>query len=159
MSKVEEGMVDLSSLPFEVIHIIQEGVIFLPKTNKELREAVQCWIDDKETAMERYGPMELWNTRNITDMSFLFEGAKSFNEPIGSWDTSNVKNMSYMFAAATSFNQPIDSWNTQNVTKMSAMFSFALCFNQSVGSWDTSNVKFMRNVFLGAASFDQPLDL
>jgi len=40
----------------------------------------------------------------------MFEGAKSFNQPIGGWDISNVRNMGSMFSSAKSFNQPLHNW-------------------------------------------------
>ena len=56
---------------------------------------------------------------DVTDMSFMFELATSFNQPIGGWNTRNVKDMSYMFRGATSFNQDIGGWDTSNVEDMS----------------------------------------
>jgi surface protein len=46
----------------------------------------------------------------------------TFNEPIGSWDVSNVTNVSYMFDGAKSFNQNIGSWDVSIVTDMESMF-------------------------------------
>ena len=40
-------------------------------------------------------------------MSYIFQDAENFNQPIGDWDVSNVTNMSYMFWCAKKFNQPI----------------------------------------------------
>jgi hypothetical protein len=38
----------------------------------------------------------------------MFDGAESFNYPLGSWVTDLVTDMSYMFRNATSFNQYIN---------------------------------------------------
>ncbi len=97
--------------------------------------------------------VNLRETSNITDMSSMFENAKSFNQPIGDWDTSNVTNMSDMFNGATSFNQPIGDWDTSNVTEMKCMFLNAISFNQPIGGWDTSNVTNMSDMFAGATSY------
>ena len=43
----------------------------------------------------------------------MFCGDKFFNQPIGGWDTSNVTDMGYMFNDARSFNQLIG--DTSNV--------------------------------------------
>ena len=45
----------------------------------------------------------------------MFEGATSFNQPIGNWEFPNVKIMESMFKDATSFNQDISNWNIKNV--------------------------------------------
>ena len=96
-------------------------------------------------------------TSGITDMSGLFYGAFTFNQPIGSWDTSSVTNMSGLFLAATAFNQPLGAWDTRNVTTMSDMFYNALVFNQEIDQWDTGNVSDMSEMFSGALKFNQNL--
>ena len=103
------------------------------------------------------GYVNLRDTSNVTDMSYMFDGAKSFNQPIGDWDTSNVTDMCYMFCGAESFNQPIGDWNTSKVTDMSEMFNGAESFNQPIGDWDTSNVTNMNGMFYAAFSFNQPI--
>ena len=66
---------------------------------------------------------------------------------ISEWDVSKVTNMSYMFNNARSFNQPLDKWNTSNVTNMSSMFRRAKSFNQPLNNWDTSKVADMNSIF------------
>lgn len=97
----------------------------------------------------------------VTDMSYMFENATSFNQPINHWDVSNITNMSNLFAVAKSFNQPLDNWDVSNVTDMSAMFlSFmgSNAFNQPINNWDVSSVTDMHNMFQEATLFDQPLN-
>ena len=40
-------------------------------------------------------------------MTGMFYNNRSFNQNISGWNTSNVTNMSYMFDGATTFNQNI----------------------------------------------------
>ena len=98
------------------------------------------------------------NLTNVKDMSFMFNNAKLFNQPIDHWDVSNVTNMSDMFSGASSFNQPLDKWNVSNVTNMSNIFRGASLFNQPLDKWNVSNVTNMSNMFNGASLFNQPLD-
>lgn len=91
----------------------------------------------------------------VTDMSYMFSGAISFNGSIGNWDTSKVTNMARMFDGATTFNGAIVNWDTSSVTDMTSMFSGATSFDQPIGGWDTSNVTTMASMFSGATSFDQ----
>jgi surface protein len=95
------------------------------------------------------------NLSAVTDLSFMFNGATSFNESISHWDVSTINNMKGMFAEASSFNRPLDNWDTLNVTDMQAMFLAARSFNQAIGSWDTSKVLHMSWMFRSATSFDQ----
>src|SRR5574344_1500157 len=102
-------------------------------------------------------PIGNWDTSKVTDMRGMFFAAESFNQPIGNWDTSNVTNMIEMFCSANSFNQPIGNWDTSNVTNMRGMFTGAKSFNQPIGNWDTSNVTNMWGMFREAKSFNQPI--
>ena len=68
--------------------------------------------------LEKLEYVNIQDTSGVTNMSGMFNGAKSFNQPIGKWDTSSVTDMSFMFWHAESFNQPIGSWDTSNVTNM-----------------------------------------
>jgi hypothetical protein len=98
-------------------------------------------------------PLE-WNTSNVTDMSGMFSNATSFNQLLH-WDTSNVKDMTAMFSGAESFNQPL-RWNTGNVENMMGMFTEATSFNQPL-EWNTIHVINMEEMFSGATAFNQPL--
>jgi len=54
-------------------------------------------------------------------MSYMFQ-CTNFNQDIGVWDTSNITNVSWMFHDAYNFNQDIGRWDTSKVTNMSMMF-------------------------------------
>ena len=71
--------------------------IFSPNTKEELKTAVDLYCDNELIALEKYGPINTWDTSKITDMSGLFKGKQEFNSDISSWDVSNVSNMKYMF--------------------------------------------------------------
>ena len=98
-----------------------------------------------------------WDVSSVTNMSFTFFQASSFNQNIGSWDVSSVTNMNSMFYGATSFNQNIGNWNVSSVTDMGLMFQSATSFNQDISSWDVSSVTIMGNMFKFASSFNQDI--
>jgi surface protein len=79
------------------------------------------------------------------------------NGHISSWDTSSVTNMSWMFNLAGSFNQDLSSWNTSSVSAMVRMFRGAEAFNHDLSSWNTGRVTDMREMFLEASAFNQDL--
>ncbi len=103
-------------------------------------------------------PLEKWNVSKVTNMSDMFFGAESFNQPLEKWDVSKVTNMTEMFWAAKSFNQPLEKWNVSKVTDMSCMFAYASSFNQPLEKWDVSKVTDMSLMFTYASSFNQPLE-
>ena len=78
------------------------------------------------------GDISNWNMSNVTDMTWMFSGAKNFNGDIGNWDISKVTDMTRLFNGATIFNQDISNWDVSNVTSMNSMFSYATSFNQEI---------------------------
>jgi surface protein len=61
------------------------------------------------------------NLSAVTDLSFMFLGVASFEQPLNNWDVSNITNMQSMFQH-TNFNQPLNNWDVSNVTNMQGMF-------------------------------------
>ncbi len=76
-----------------------------------------------------------WDTSNLTNMSFMFQTATTFNQPIGVWDTSAVTTMWGMFESAPAFNQDISAWSTDLVDNMDFMFNNASTFDQDISGW------------------------
>ena len=68
MSKI---VTNYTTLPEVIILKIKLFVIFIPKTKNELQDAVDLWNDDKNLAHKLYGHISLWDTKYITDMSYL----------------------------------------------------------------------------------------
>ncbi len=99
-----------------------------------------------------------WDVSNATDMSYMFNNAVVFNEPLDKWNVSAVKDMTWMFCYASAFNQPVDSWNVSKVTSMEAMFAGDSVFNQPLNSWNISKVINIANMFAGCIAFNQPLN-
>ena len=83
--------------------------------------------------------VNLKDTSNVTDMSYMFSFAESFNQPIENWDTSNVTDMSDMFGYCTALTTlDLTYFDTSNVTTMNGMFAMAAI--QSLPAYDTSKV-------------------
>ena len=107
------------------------------KDRAELKAAVDGdWEDPTGSIAQTYGyPIGSWCTKDVTDMSFMFEGASSFNGDLSSWDVSSVTDMSYMFFYASSFNGDLSCWDISSVTNMNGMFDDASSFNQNLCIW------------------------
>ncbi len=69
----------------------------------------------------RYGTIENWDTRLITDMSQLFEDDDTFNLDLTGWNVANVQNMSEMFKNCAEFNQKLE-WDVTACLNMESMF-------------------------------------
>ncbi len=83
----------------------------------------------------------------VTNMSYMFSSAPSFNGDISSWDVSSVTNMSYMFRSASSFNGDLSGWDVSSVTNMIQMFNVATSFNQDLSGWCVTNITSMPSYF------------
>jgi len=133
--------------------IILEGFRFSYKGL--LQTAVDAWCSDRLSAENIYGHISDWNTRDITDMSNLFDNKNTFNDDISRWDVSNVTTMNAMFGNCTVFNQPLNSWDVSNVESFRWMFYNCSDFNQPLNNWDTSSLIDIGYMFRGATSFNQ----
>ena len=105
----------ISSTVSNARHFIQErcvkNVLKFSKINdSSIHQAVVMWYMDKEKAMEKYGPIEDWDTSLVTSTAKLFCAMDKFNEDISMWDMSNVTDMTDMFKDAHSFDQVIFFW-------------------------------------------------
>ena len=90
-----------------------------------------------------------WNTKNVTDMSYMLCSCGVNNLPdISKWNIENVKNLSWMFAqprighADTIYFPDISKWNTKNVNDISCML-YGLFNNKNfpyLTKWELKNV-------------------
>jgi len=102
--------------------------------------------------------MDVPDMTDVTDMNYMFAGARVFNSDLSEWDVSSVIKMAGVFSGADRFNQHLSSWNTSSVVDMSKMFLNAAAFNGSVEGWDTSKVTSFFSMFKGAKNFNQRLN-
>jgi len=148
-----EHMFDGCGLPSEYKPI----KVYQIRSDADIKDAVNLWCSHRAEAESRYGHISDWDVSSVTDMSWLFNGKKVFNDDISRWNVSAVTNMMMMFCGATEFNQPIGEWKTGNVTNMAFMFNDAAKFNQPIGGWNTSNLIDAGACFQNATSFNQPI--
>ena len=134
--------------------------------NAEKLQSIDQWGDIQWESMNLafggaanmvYRATDVPDLSSVTDMSWMFNGASSFNGDISEWDVSGVTDMSGMFAYATSFNGDISEWDVSGATGMSWMFSGASSFNGDLSDWDVSGVADMSGMFAGASSFNGDL--
>ena len=125
--------------------------------NKTIREAIKDWLSDSIQARLKWGPIEHWDTSQVTDMSCMFYGAFSFSADLSQWDTSQATDMSGMFYWASSFSADLSQCNTSQVMDMHRMFYGATSFSADVSRWDVSRVTNMYGMFRGATSFSTDL--
>ena len=100
-----------------------------------------------------------WDTSSVTDMSYMFSNAQSFNQDLSFWDVSTVTNFSNMFNGASSFNGALNpEWNVSSAQNMSYMFASASSYNKQISTWNVSNVTNFEGMFENAVAYDQLLN-
>ena len=104
-------------------------------------------------------PLNNWDVSNVEDMSSLFSGCSAFNQTVNDWEVDKVIYMGYLFEGCKSFNQPLNNWNVKNANDMSSMFSGCNAFNQILNRWKVSNVVNMRNMFSNCKTFNQDIGM
>lgn len=105
-----------------------------------------------------YGPVDVWDTRNVTNMSGAFFLARGMHLPGGIlsiqpraldlafWDTRRVTDMRHMFLSMATTCTGLRNWNTSSVLDMSHMF-FDCEWTPDVGDWVTSRVRDASSMF------------
>jgi hypothetical protein len=141
----------------EINNAIMKKYIFKPETRHELKSAVSLWCIDRKQALIKYGHIGTWYTSLITDMSYVFEGKKNFNDDISLWDVSNVINMNNMFDGCHNLNKPLNYWNISNVTSTYEMFRCCFNFDQDLNYWDVSKLVNTESMFYRCRSFSHTL--
>ena len=94
---------------------------------KEQYRTNPFWMANRKQELKRI-EFEIILGKNVRSLAAAFMNMKSL-EYVNLKDTSNVTDMSYMLYFTESFNQSIENWDTSNVTDMSCMFSGANSFN------------------------------
>lgn len=159
------GAVNLQMVPADLPASVTDLSEMFRGANRFAGDNISGWDTRNVTGMRAMfqgaqafdGDIGDWDTHQVTDMSRMFERAYLFDADIGLWDTSRVTTMRFMFEGAEAFNQEIGQWNTEQVTDMSFMFQSADVFNQDIGDWDTGNVRNMRRMFWRAGRFKQDI--
>jgi len=125
-------------------------------------------------------PINHWDVTSVQKISFMFYGAKHFNQNLSSWNLSSATDLAYVFAHTQAFqkdlawktpevgcalgmfedscyNGSLNDWDVSSIGNMEEMFKNNKCFNRPLDRWDVSNVASMDHMFAGAEQFDQDL--
>ena len=99
-------------------------------TNTNIQAAVNLWVSNQTSATSAYGPLPMWDLREVTSLASLlycndgsngqaYVGMPSFNSDVSMWDVSKVTTMYRTFIYASAFNGDVSKWDVGRVTSMS----------------------------------------
>lgn len=102
-------------LPVDICREIR-AMVWEPLTDETLPSAVASWSDPRTVrqTLQRFGLIELWDVRHVTNMDRLFLDRKHFSADLSRWDTRHVRSMVQTFHGASSFNGPprqVERWS------------------------------------------------
>jgi len=79
--------------------------------------------------------LELWQTKSLTAMNYMFYSCYSLSVDLSGFDVSNVAQMEFMFYLASGFNSDLSLWRVVNVNDLSSAFAEAKSFDQDLCAW------------------------
>ena len=103
--------------------------------------------------LETISGLDYLNTKNVTDMSYMFSGCQKLPSlDLSKFNTANVTNMSNMFDDCNKLSSLTlsESFNTVNVTNMTEMFKNCRELSSlDISKFNTAKVKYMSSMFYG----------
>ena len=112
--------------------------------------------------LENICNFNILDTKNVTDMSYMFSSCKSLLDiDLSNFKTGNVTNMSYMFYECLNIkNLNLINFDTRNVTNMKCIFGKCgfekfNTGNQNLNNFNTQNVKTMRHMFFDCTNLKE----
>ena len=133
----------------ELFSVVQHDTVKLDKDDIIYvnTHSIRPFCLDLEKMEEKYGPVQYWDTSEIVNMNYWFDGIDDFNSDISRWDTRNVESMAYMFNGCLNFNCDISRWDVRKVKNMDGMFRACFKFNQPIGKWNPDSLKSCNKIF------------
>ena len=113
----------------------------------------ECFKDCKNITILNFP--STFNTINVTDMSWMFDGCSSLSSlDLSTFNTSSVTSMSCMFSGCSRLSSvDLSTFNTSSVTDMRYMFEGCKSLTSlDLSTFNTSNVKNMCHMFSGCSS-------
>ncbi len=135
---------------WDVSRVTDMSELFMGEYKQEGQETHLRWEDSSFNE-----DLSRWQTGNVTNMSWMFSGARSFNRDLSKWQTGKVRDMEGMFWGASSFNSDLSKWDTGSVTIMGGMFYLASSFNSDLSGWETGSVTNMDRMFTSATALKE----
>jgi Mycoplasma protein of unknown function, DUF285 len=137
---------------------LQVQTAYFPLNDLNIKPAISLWIFDEASALQQYGPIEQWDTSEVTSFQSLFQAvATDFKYDLNGWNTAKVTSMMGMAMDSPGFDAKISDWNTSQVFDLTQAFRNATSFQGDLSRWNTENVLSMLYTFQGATQFNSDI--
>jgi Mycoplasma protein of unknown function, DUF285 len=137
---------------------LQQQLAYSPLHDLNIKPVLSLWIFDEASALQQYGPIEQWDTSEVTSFQSLFQDvATDFNYDLNGWNTAKVTSMMGLAMNSPGFNAKISDWNTSQVFDLTQAFRNATSFQGDLSRWNTENVLSMLYTFQGATQFNSDI--
>ena len=117
-------------------------------------------VYDLSTEIKSFYEISKWDTKNVTDMSFIFAGCESLNHlpDISKWNIKNVRKIAGLFISCIRIETVpnISKWNIKNITDISWLFCgcTSLKLVPDFSKWNTEKIKRINHMFSYCSSLE-----
>jgi len=134
---------------------------FTAITDNNIHHAVREYVEHPTAAEAKFGPIDQWDTSQVTNLDHLFSVGRdatleNFDADISNWNVESVTSMKKLFFGNQEVSKlSLHSWNVAQVTDASFAFAKTKQFEgRGLGNWNLASLVNASHMFSEAEAFN-----